>query len=457
MLLGVGCSVMLAACGGGSGGGEIDAAEAGDTLIPEVFVQAIPASEQRVIPIEETRPFRSEGPYASVLKDCAVEDTDLTVVAVASDNICTLAELPYIGQSDEVLSLESVMERVVVSHDWMGVRFEQLMRRMPTDLVELFAPVTAIVIGSDVRPSFYSSFRGTINLDPGFLWMSVPEKQTISVEQDFRTEFGVDLKFRAFSRLASGDNYATPYHSLLDESTRDIDDLEISLASLLYHELAHANDFVQYENLDTLPLDITPRESVELLNSSAVWRALYDEEQLTAQTSLLYGLAAVRFRDQQPTEFQSSVLADVVGSEMGNEGKSVFYGYSWPAEDVATLFEAAMMNYHYDVDYHVGLVNKPANDAVAECNDYKVEWGIRNRLASPLVAPRAKFVADRIIRPSAELDQFFASGLGTAAPLQVGAGWCDSVSSNPQIAKRTKAATRPPVELDAGHIAPYKN
>ena len=75
------------------------------------------------------------------------------------------------------------MERVVVSHDWMGVRFEQLMRRMPTDLVELFAPVTAIVIGSDVRPSFYSSFRGTINLDPGFLWMSVPEKQTISVEQ----------------------------------------------------------------------------------------------------------------------------------------------------------------------------------------------------------------------------------------------------------------------------------
>jgi len=205
LVLGVSCSVLLAACGGSGGG----SSGSGEVEVPEVFVQAIPASQQRVVPTEEARPFRPEGPHAAVLKDCALAD---------SENICTLAELPFIGQTDTALTLESVMERVVVSHDWMGVRFEQLMRRMPADLIDLFAPVTAIVIGSEIRPSFYSGARGIVGIDPVYLWMSVPEKQTIAVEQDFRTDFGPDLKFKAFWRLASGDNYATPFHSLLDDT-----------------------------------------------------------------------------------------------------------------------------------------------------------------------------------------------------------------------------------------------
>jgi len=200
-VLGISCSVILTACGGS--GGVTSSAGTGVTETPEVFVQAIPASEQRIIPNEEARPFRSEGSHASVLKDCALAD---------NDNICTLAELPFVGQTDAALTLESVMERVVVSHDWMGVRFEQLMRRMPADLVDLFAPVTAIVIGSEIRPSFYSRGKGTVNIDPRYLWMSVPEKRTISIAEDFRTDFGTDLKFRAFWRLASGDSYATPFH-----------------------------------------------------------------------------------------------------------------------------------------------------------------------------------------------------------------------------------------------------
>ena len=441
VLPGIVCTVLITACGGGSGGGSA----AGD---PEVFVQAVPASEQRIIPTTEARAYRPSSPYASVLKECALADTD---------NICTLAELPYIGQAGGSLSVESVMERVVVTHDWMGLRFEQLLRRMPSDIVELFAPVTAIMIGSEIRPSRFSSFRGRINIDPRYFWMSVEEKRTISVAPDFRTEFGPDLKFRSFWRLASGDDYATPFHSLSDDSTREIDDLDISLARLLYHELAHANDVVQYNDLDGLPLTVTPRAAVELLEGSTVRRSLYDRVQLTAQTSLLYGLAGVRFFNDAPNEFESTVLADVVGSEMGNEGKAIFYGYSTTAEDVATLFAAAMMNYHYDVDYHVGLVNKPVNDATALCNDYKVEWGVRNRLASPMVAPRAKFVVDQMLRPSADRDQFFATGMGTAEPLQSGAGWCDSVSSTVQFAKQAKNAARPPVGLEAEHIAPGSN
>ena len=216
---------------------------------------------------------------------------------------------------------------------------------------------------------------------------------------------------------------------------------------MLYHELAHANDFIQYNDLADVSGDMTPWQAAAALEDTQVWRELYNEVQLTAQTSYLYGLAAVRYFDDEPTEFQASVTADFVGAEMANEGKMTFYGYSTPREDVATLFASAMMKYHYDVDYHVGFVNKPVDNPQASCNDYKVSWGVRNRLAGGQVAPRAQLVVNKMMRPSANRDQFFASELGAESSLRIGAGWCDSVSDEIQLSKRADLPL--PNELDA--------
>lgn len=422
----LGCSAFLAACGG-SGGGGGPAPES-----TEVFVQSIPASQQRLIATDEARPFRSEGEYASVLKDCALASTE---------NICTLGQLPYLGQTGQAPTIEDVMQRLLVTHDWMGVRFEQMLRRMPADIIGLFAPVTSIVIGSDVRPSSFSASLGRVRLDPGYLWLSVPEKRTISVDDDYRAEFGADLRFRSFRRMAIDDGYATPSSSIRDDNPRGIDELDISLARLLYHELAHANDFAQASALSTLPLDFTPLDAVTQLDETAVWRKLYDQEQLTVQSTFMYPLARVRYQDLEPSDDQRSMDAGFVGSEMGSHGKASFYGYYKPAEDVATLFATAMMNYHYDVDFHVGFANKPDIEGDIYCNDYKVAWGVRNRLASPLVAPRAKFVVDSMLPPSAARDQFFATGLGNAVPLRNGAGWCESVSSTQATANRSRTVS----------------
>ena len=96
LVLGFSCSVLLVACGGGGSGGT----DTEDPIAPDVIVQSIPVSEQRIIPTDEARAFRSDSPYASVLKECVLAD------------ICTLAKLPYIGQTDEPLSIDSVMRRV---------------------------------------------------------------------------------------------------------------------------------------------------------------------------------------------------------------------------------------------------------------------------------------------------------------------------------------------------------
>ena len=82
------------------------------------------------------------------------------------ESLCPFSTLPYIGQNNEFLSVDDVMQRVLVTHDWMGVRLEEMLYRMPPDLVQLFAPVTVIIIGSEVRPSSFTPALGLMQLDP---------------------------------------------------------------------------------------------------------------------------------------------------------------------------------------------------------------------------------------------------------------------------------------------------
>jgi hypothetical protein len=411
---------MISSCGGGSGG------DGRDILMPE-----IPQSAQRIIPTEEARAYIADGPYAAVLKDCVLAD---------SESACLLSVLPYIGHDSPNPAVSDIMNRVVVTHDWMGVRFRQLLESMPADMYPLFRSVTGIVIGSEIRPSSYSGARGRMKIDAAHLWLTVAEKRTISTEEDFRTNFGADLQFVSWWRSTIGDEYAVPYSSLEDDNERIFDDLIIRFARPLYHELAHANDVVRPANITNIPLGITPGEATGLFPEQRVAERLYTDASLTAQTSHLYGLALVRYRDDEPTPVQSAYLAEFVGGEMSSEGKSQFYGYFTTREDIATLFGKFMMKYHFGVDTQIGVMNKPANHPDADCNEYIVAWGSRNRIADPLVVGRAKWVVEQMIGPSAELDEFVANGIGEAVPLRVGDDWCEALFAAPALASSRKSA-----------------
>ena len=388
--------------------------------------EVIPLADQRIIPTEEVKPYRPNGEYASVLAECAL---------VPYETPCTLGKLPYLGQGKQNLTVDDVMQRVLVTHDWMGVRFEEMLRVLPADILQLWKPVTSIVIGSEVRPSSFSASRARVRLDPNRLWLSVDEKRTIATNADPRSDFGSELQFDWLWRYTLQDEYAWYYWSLTNDSERTIADIELALAKLLYHELAHANDYVQPGRFNELTSDMTPADSSTALEDTRVSKLLYDQESLTAQYSYLYGLAGVAFFDDPITDFQRTLQADFVGAEMASEGKTAFYSYATNREDVAMLFEATMMKYHYGVDLHLGFTNIPDSED-PNCDDYIVAWGERNRLASALVVPRAKFVVDRI-SPSGRLNQFFESELGQAQPLRTGEGWCATRFSTPPVGERT--------------------
>ncbi len=137
------------------------------------------------------------------------------------------------------------MNRVLVSHDWMGRNFEAFLDQMDThgDFATLLQSVTAVVISYDVRPSFYWVVTGAIYLDPEDLWLTATERDSINEAPDYRAGFGNELQFLIPWRYVKDNDYASVYRDRSQRSNRPISELTTDLSSLLYHELAHANDF----------------------------------------------------------------------------------------------------------------------------------------------------------------------------------------------------------------------
>ena len=102
----------------------------------------------------------ANNPYASDLKKCIYARS----IAFNYNTLCRLSTLPLLGQSAKgaIPTVEEVMQRVLVSNDWMGDNFERFLRfnDHSGQLRRMLASTTAVVIGGRIRPSFYWSLTG---------------------------------------------------------------------------------------------------------------------------------------------------------------------------------------------------------------------------------------------------------------------------------------------------------
>jgi len=412
--------LVLSACGGSGGDTPVD----DSPTIPPVTAPPVdaptptdddPNALRDVVEIDDAYAYVRSSRYANVLQSCAVIEN--------AQDACPLEVLPFIIQDAPDPTVDDIMSRVLVTHDWMGERFETILRSSSASLTSMFGSVTSILIGSTVRPSNYWGGTGGIQLDPTYLWMSVEEKMTVSVDEDFRSGFGNDLQFLFFqARLKDGVNQFTTFN-LLNDATRTLEDIRIPTVRLLYHELAHANDFLPRTAAPFLSATGIPSDALDELSGFWLSPQLVNDQPLNS--AVLKGLAGVRYRGFDATEFEKSLTATVVGSEAANDGAAVFYGYSTIREDFATLVDTAMMKAEFGIDLAAGFVDSPDDRDNAFCDDYTVGWGTRNRFSDPLVLARARTALEGIFGESARLDQFIAAQVGNSDPMTPGLGWCD--------------------------------
>ena len=417
--LGLGIVFLALAIGCSSGGGDEDGERPGGGGDP---------SE-----LDDAEAFDSEGPYSSVLARC--------IRASTNGESCSLTELPLLAMEVDVPEIDDIMQRLVVSHRWMGERLLEALAQLPVEILDLMGAVTAIVIDDETRPSYYSSRTGAIYLDPALLWLTNEEKATVSTEPDFRSGFGADLRFHSLARYVLNDDYAYPFYPLGGTDERELEDILYRLAALLLHELAHANDYFP----PSIIADLDPNQSVS--QAANTWASERISERLTTDSpltsDLLFGLAEVMFRGQPPSASQRALSGADVGAGFEPDVASDDYNYSTPREDVAMLFEEAMMKYFFDIDRDIAFTQVPAGPA--GCDDYIVEWGNRNRVGDEEVIARAEFVVTAML-PGLPDSSLFFDELPFPTAMQTGQGWCSNLQLGAQ-ALSLRAFRADPVEL----------
>lgn len=386
--------VALAACGGDDG-----------------------VSPLRSEPLANTFAYQPQADDAAAALRCAKAET-----AAGS---CTLATLAPIAFSNPQPNIDDIMARVLVSHSWMGQRFEELLQRMPDDILYLLGGVTAIVIDDDIRPSYYTRLTGAIYLDPDNLWLTPQERSQISSAPDYRAAYAGAMSFRSLWR------YNIPGWSDEGAAQRTLEDIEPRLAALLFHELAHANDIFPRSFYERAELDQSFLTATETVRSQTGENSAYNflstvfTSQYPLESEEMQRIALILYAGYSATDAERQLSAAQVGAFLSEEGANDEYAYTTPFEDLAMLFEEAMMKLHYSADRDIVFANLPAaDDPYVECNDYTVGWGMRNRLGDAAVKPRAQWVVANLL-PERDYSMLFDT-LEPARTIPTGIGWCAS-------------------------------
>lgn len=357
------------------------------------------------------------------------------------NNLCTLGRLPLLGQATlgATPTVEQVMDRVLVSNDWMGEVFERFLREQDPhgDFRRMLASVTAIVIGGRVRPAFYWSATGAIYLDAGYLWLTPEQRDTISEAPDPRSNNGALLNFATPWRYVKDNRHAVTSYAVTQRQTRPIADLGHDLGRLLYHELTHASDFLPPKVHAGLPGHLRVYEAVPGTTASQL---LY--ERLPFFSGEMQGLARVLSFGEAPNAAQIAYAPADITAFFSRDRVNDDYSYSVPSgatfsrEDAAMLVEEGLMQLRYGVLRDFAVANKLLPDANSA--DLIVDWGQRGRIGDAAIRPRLQLVLAEVMPwvPANAVDQL-------AAPRQLRAGqsWGANLDQGALAANRARPLT----------------
>ncbi len=365
---------------------------------------------------------------------------------------CSLGQINLIGQDYPDPTVDNIMDRVITSHPWMAENFRKFLTEEDPhgDFKKLLRSVSAIVISYDIRPSYYWVATGAIHLDPQDLWLTPEQRDVIDVAPDYRSSFGQELQYVMPWRYVKDNDYASSYYPREYRLSRSVSDLVPDLGSLLYHELAHANDTFPSSTLDSVT-------GTSIYNAFQQRRGNTISDKLTdahpkASTEMM-ALGQVNYHGKAPNDAQKAYTPDDIAGFFSGDNAPTQYAYSSEAEDVATLFDAAMMSARYGIQRDEA-VSSPRH-ATDSSLSYVLSWGQRGRVTDPAVMPRSKFVFD-LIFPELNSDEIYAA-LPAVKPLKAGLSWFDvldlsgsDASPRPQRAVRVldEIQVERPVELD---------
>lgn len=340
--------------------------------------------------VSRVHAFNGASPFAAALVTCVYDP------ALTAATLCPLTTLPFIAQTSggALPSVEQVMDRVVVSHDWMGRNFETFLRTHDTagDFRRMLMSTTAVVIGAQVRPSFYYAVTGAIYLDADNFWLTPGERDTVNEAPDFRSSFGATLQYTTLWRYVRGNASLFPFYDPRQRITRGSGALLDEAGWLLFHELAHALDFLPASSYASLTPalspwgNIAPRVQPPLLTSDAVTTTY------PLTSTVMAGLGQVRFFGATATAAQEGYTAAQVAGFFAADLATDDYAYASLREDTAMTLEEFLMQRRLGIKRDFAIAPKPPGGS----SSLVVQWGQRGRIGEPALRPRLRFIVAQL-------------------------------------------------------------
>ncbi len=360
------------------------------------------------ISLADVHPFITNSNYFNELNECIYSNT--------STELCNLGKLPFVGSLTANPTTANIMQRVLVSHDWMGSRFQEYLETVDTsnDIKNLLGATTSIVISYDIRPSFFWSGTGAIYLSASYFWVTPEERDTINTAQDFRSSFSDDLQFADPWRVTKDNDYAYSTPRIENREIRSLNNSKHNLSRVLYHELAHANDF------------FPPRAWANANNSDFAWTySSINQPDSTGLSNALplvsqemYDLGNVMFQGETATQTQQNFTPDDVAEFFFPYEATNTYNYSTLREDYAMLAEEYLMTYRFGVRYDQGITGLAP--------DFIISTAERGRVGHDRAKSRAEYVIANIL-PSVNLAEASAQ-IPQPSTLTTGISWWDALA-----------------------------
>ena len=398
-------------------------------------------------------PYRPGSAYAGVLVRCTY-DVGLFYNSASNNNLCSANTLPLLQAEAGVgatPSVAQIMGRVLVSHDFLGANFERFLTNQDPygDFKRLLAGTTAIVIGSHVRPSFYTAASGAIYLDANNLWLTPEQRDVVTEVPDYRSSFDDALNFTGVGRAVKNNDYARPTYPSTQRNARPEEVLLVVLGRLMYHELAHAGDYFppsdrSLNGSQSIWANVVPRISARSTPSDVL------ATQFPLRSTEMKGLGQVMYQGTIASALQKGYTAAQVGEFFGGDIASDDYAYSTNGEsnsreDLAMLFEEFMMAYRHGVQYDVGYTNVFKEGMTSR--DLIVSWGQRGRIGTPAIKPRIKLVLQRV---APWIDLAAVDALPAPIQMPVNRSWEDNLVLSTGTAMSKVSARRVvPDEVEA--------
>ena len=221
---------------------------------------------------------------------------------------------------------------------------------------------------------------------------------------------------------------------------------------LMYHELAHASDFVpvsvrgSLNSATSLWANIAPRYLGSQLPSdqlttmfpltSPQMKALAQVKFVTgpvADTTLVNGIPYSTLRVWSPNE---------VAGFFAPDGATDEYNYTTTREDIAMTFEEVMMVRNHAWRRDVAITDKIA--ATTTSDTLTVRWGQRGRVGEAAIKPRAQFAVDQLAPWVLQADPNAVTNLPAPIAMRPGQSWAANLVLPTPPAMATAQALRGP-------------